>query len=463
MPIHTILCPARSPLALALVIALSLPATLLARELHVSALAGDDTNDGASIERAFATLKKAASVVQPGDTVLIGDGIYTDSDPALHFGSVLTISTSGRPDAWITWRARPGHRPEIRPDCWNGIVVNASYQLIEGLAITGQNDSLTLIDARADATRPEGAPRFNMNGLIIDGRQLPPDQKPHHVIVRNCVVSKCSGGGIVALETDYVTIEDCLVFDNAWYARYANSGISSIENWAHDEAPGYHFIIQRNHVWNNRSLVPWMVTGKLSDGNGIILDVSDPKRQGPTNPNADAAVAAAAAPVANAEEIAPKPDRPHWKNRSLVANNVSAFNGGSGIHTFRTSHVDIVNNTTYHNGSVVGYEELFSNQCRDVVMTHNVIVPRPGGRVTSNHGNTDVHWDFNLYPIKQDTLAGPNDVIADPQFVSVRRDLREGDFRLQPGGPGNPSALSPWNRILADLPLGTGFGALAHP
>jgi hypothetical protein len=37
------------------------------------------------------------------------------------------------------------------------------------------------------------------------------------------------------------------------------------------------------------------------------------------------------------------PQRPKWKRRSLIANNLSAFDGGSGIHTFHTRHVDIIN------------------------------------------------------------------------------------------------------------------------
>lgn len=34
---------------------------------------------------------------------------------------------------------------------------------------------------------------------------------------------------------------------------------------------GYHLIIQRNFVWNNKTLVHWDVIGKLSEDNGIKL------------------------------------------------------------------------------------------------------------------------------------------------------------------------------------------------
>ncbi len=113
----------------------------------------------------------------------------------------------------------------------------------------------------------------------------------------------------------------------------------------------------------------------MSDGNGILLDVTDQAQAvGATNPNADAVIK----PTDN-QVVAPatleKPKRPEWKGRALIANNVSAFYGGSGIHTFRTKYVDIINNTTYWNGQTVGYQELFPNRSEDVVIMNNIIVP----------------------------------------------------------------------------------------
>jgi hypothetical protein len=416
-------------------------ATGWSRDWHVSG-AGDDANDGASAESAFRTLRKAASVVQPGDTVWVGDGLYTDDGRG--GGAILTLSTRGSPDAWTTWRAAPGAKPELRPSGWHGIFINGSYIVVDGFTLIGANDSLTLIDALADGLLKEkdgrsypGSPRFNTNGISIDGRKSPPDAKPHHIVIRNCVVGKHPGGGITAIEADHITIEDNLVFENAWYMRYAGSGITTLNNWAHDDAPGYHVVIQRNLVWGNKTLVPWIAVGKLSDGNGILLDVTD-KRPSGGAANPTGITGATADP--NAASL--NPVRPEWRHRALVANNVSAYNGGSGIHTFRTAHVDIVNNTTYWNGSVVGYQELFPNRSDDIVILNNVIVPRPGGKVTSNNRNTNIRWDHNVYPEAQTVFVGGNDVIAEPQFVRVARDLREADFSLRPGSPGHDSGTS---------------------
>jgi hypothetical protein len=400
----------------------------LARDWHVSP-DGNDANDGTSPARALRTLQKAESVVAPGDVVLLGDGVYEGDMSKNRPGTaLLRISKSGRPDAWITFKARPGHKPVLRPREWTGIEIHGSYIVIEGLTVIGANDELNLKAALEAAKLPDKQARFNTNGIYVNGRPQPPEAKPHHVVIRNNSVSKMPGGGILAIEADHITIEDNRVFENAWYMEYAGSGITLLNNWAYDDAPGYHVIIRRNLVWNNKTMVPWGRTGKLSDGNGILLDVTDQQTTGgATNPNGDAVVTEGAAPA--------KPPRPVWKGRALIANNVSAFNGGSGIHTFRTAHVDIINNTTYWNGSVVGYEEMFPNRSDDVVFLNNVIVPRPGGKVTSNNRSTNIRWDYNLYPVEQSVLRGPHDIVADPGLIDPFIDVRRGDFRLAKGSP----------------------------
>jgi hypothetical protein len=413
---------------------LFLPFLTSAATWHVSGT-GDDANDGKTPKTAFRSLQKAADLVQPGDVVLMGNGTYTNSEKG-NGSAVLNITRSGKPDAWITWKARPAHKPEIRPVGWCGIQVSGSYNVIDGLTVIGNNDAIVLLKAQEDAKKPTPDPYFNTNGIFFNGRGKKPDEKPHHLIVRNCVVGKCAGGGIVGIEMDYLTVEDCKVFENAWFTRYGGSGIATLNNWAFNDAPGYHIVIQRNFVWNNKTLVPWEKIGKLSDGNGIILDVTDQNEvNGATNPNADAVVSSTNSQTAMQVTAPEKPRRgsdrpPEWKGRALIANNVSAFNGGSGIHTFRTRYVDIINNTTYWNGQIVGYQELFPNRSEDVVIMNNIIVPRPGGAVTSNNRNTNIRWDYNVYPTAQEVFKGPNDIVANPKFIDVEPDPTKGNFRL---------------------------------
>lgn len=411
---------------------------------------GDDRNDGLTEQTAKRTLQHVADQVCPGDVVMIGDGVYTSDEKE----GVVRIQRSGTPKKWITWKAIEGQHPEVRPHQWCGIKVESSYHIIEGLRVIGRNDSIALKHAIADTKNEKPNPTFNTNGIHVEGRTCAADKKPHHVIIRKCEVGKCAGGGITMIECDYVTVEDCDVYDNAWYMRYAGSGITTLNLWAYDNKPGYHIIIQRNRVWNNRTMVPWEKIGKLSDGNGILLDVTNRDGQTTTNPDGDAIIEKKK-PQQNAAHD-DKPQRPVWNNRSLIANNLSVFNGGSGIHTFRTCHVDIVNNTTYWNGTGVDYEELFSNNSYDVVIKNNIIVPRPGGRVTSNNRNQDVHWDYNIYPVGQKVMCGPHDIVADPQFVSPYTDLRFADFHLKQGSLAIGSATN-------DLPQSTDIVGTKRP
>jgi Right handed beta helix region len=392
---------------------------------------GDDSNDGKSAKSAFRNLQKAADVAQPGDIIWVGDGNYTNSNTT-DGGAVLSIKTSGKPDAWITWKAMKGTKPEIHPIGWSGIQISGSYHVIDGLSVVGNNDAIVLLKAQEDAKKPTPNPYFNTNGIFVNGRTRKPEEKPHHVIIRNCSVSKCAGGGITGIEIDYLTVEDCKVYDNAWFMRYGGSGITTLSNWAFDDAPGYHIIIQRNFVYNNKTLVAWEKIGKLSDGNGIILDVTDQEQtNGATNPNADVVVKPTnTTPTDTISKSIQRPKRPEWKGRALIANNVSAFNGGSGIHTFRTKHVDIINNTTYWNGQIVGYQELFPNRSEDIVILNNIIVPRPSGQITSNNKNTNIRWDYNLYPSDQTVFKGANDIIAEPRFMNIQYDPAKCDFRL---------------------------------
>ena len=395
---------------------------------------GSDAADGRSAATAFRTLQKAADTVEPGDRVLMCTGEFT-MEGRTDDRALVTVRCSGREDAWITWMPAPGARPVIRPSGWAAFDIRGSYHVLESLVIEGINDELVLKHAMADASAAKASGRYNTNGITIEGRQNAPDAKPHHIVIRGCSISKCAGGGIAALEMDYLTVEDCKVFDNCWYMRYAGSGITTLNNWAHDDKPGYHIIIRRNLVWNNRTLVKWERTGNLSDGNGILLDVTNKKGPALNNPDGDATVSAGNGTVR-------KDERPEWKNRALIENNVSAFNGGSGIHVFRTSHVDILNNTTYWNGSVVDYEELFSNASSDIVMMNNVIIPRPGGRVTSNHNNRDIIWDYNIYPDGKCPLKGEHDIVADPMPLRPDVDLSRADFRLSRKSPAVDSGSS---------------------
>jgi len=119
----------------------------------------------------------------------------------------------------------------------------------------------------------------------------------------------------------------------------------------------------------------------------------------------------------------------------LVENNVSVNNGGSGIHSYSADHVDIINNTAYHNGTVVGYPDIFSNACKDVNIINNLIYSRPGGDCNSKPKNASEIYNFNVYFNGKVAAQGPNDLVADPGFVNLSTDRVLGNFRLKSTSP----------------------------
>jgi Putative Ig domain len=356
------------------------------------------TNANNSQATPFRTLGKAATVVNPGDTVLIMNGTY----------SYFTVTRSGTSDTdagRITWKAFPGHHPEIITAWWQAINVQASYQTFDGITFTGNNDNVNLADAEADmeidtkdSKKYFGDPKFNNSGIQLDNRNKA--NKYHYLTVRNSLFRKFGCIGVATFEADYTVIENNKFYENAWYSRYGCSGASMFPANASPSDPntGYRNIIRNNIFWNNKGLVKWRrentdpvtnvvtVVKSYSDGNGFILDIT-----------AD-----------------------DYNGRTLITDNLTVNNGGSGIHAYKTRNVDIVNNTGYMNGTKVGYADIFAQSTTDAVIRNNIAYAREGGQVNSNSKLVNVTYDYNIY--FNGTIAkgtqGANDIVADPKFVN---------------------------------------------
>jgi hypothetical protein len=379
-----------------------LNASSVAAEYYVSG-SGDDSASGTSITTAFRSLGKAASLVNPGDTVWVLNGSY----------GAVTLSRSGTAAAPIIWRAYPGNAPEIvnSGQDWDSVFVNASYQTIDGLTFTGNNDNVTLAQAEADYAAPGGgSAAYNNSGITLDNRNKPADSFAHHLTVRNSTFRKFGCGGIVVLNADYIVIENNKIYKNAWYSRYGCSGatIFTVNVNVPDTGAAYHNIVSGNALWNNRGLVKWIQIDDYSDGNGFILDIS-----------AD-----------------------DYNGRTLITNNLSVHNGGSGIHAFDARHADILNNTAYMNGDKVGYADIFAGFSTDIKILNNIVYSRIGGRANANDANTDVTYDYNIYFNGSVAVSGPHDVVADPLFVNPGLRRRSADFRLRAGSPAIDTATT---------------------
>ena len=370
---------------------------LFAINYYVSAT-GSNSNDGKSAGKPFLTIQKASDLTAPGDTVFVLTGIYNSTS-----GPVLNVTRSGTAAGYITYKAMPGHTPKITAsgNVWNAVSINGSYVILEGFELEGNNANITYeaaFKAYTDNVNGTAGPQanFNTNAISIGGPGKE-SKLPHHVTIRQCRVHDFPGGGISSIQVDYTTIENNRVYNNAWYMMYAGSGISILTPFNSDKVTTYKNIVRNNTCFTNKTTIPWISQKKLSDGNGIIIDVNQHgyNEQDATTPGADA-----------------------YSGRTLVANNVSVNNGGSGIHAFKADHVDMINNTAYRNGTVVGYGDIFANTCKDVNILNNIMYSRDGGDANSNNKNVDVVYDYNVYFVGKVAVKGAHDVVADPQFVN---------------------------------------------
>lgn len=375
----------------------------MAKTYYVSAN-GSDKNDGFSTQNAFATLQKAANQTQPGDTVLVMNGTYTQ--PSDSNGNVLTVRNSGTANAWITYKAYPGHQPKIASTGWTGIEIQgADYITIEGFELVGNNDSVTLDYALSQKDNLNN-PVTSGNGILINAKN---GSNPHHIVIRNNSVSKFGGGGISTLGADYITIEGNRVYDNAWFSPYANSGISVLGGWNSDAKTDYKMIIRNNQIYGNQQLVPWFQTGTVTDGNGIIIDTTRNKDTFNTDTGANGA----------------------YRGRTLIENNLVYANGGRGIHAFLSDHIDVIHNTTYMNSThpEIDGGEITTIQASDIKVLNNIIYASPGlpGNTVSEASN--VVYDYNLvYNTAEFTTTAANNIIGlDPLFTNPAA----GDFSLQ--------------------------------
>lgn len=400
------------------VIYLSIPSLLFGKNYFVNAKTGNDRNNGYSVNQPKKSIQAAANLTTPGDTVFVMNGVYKNECSSCN---VLNIPKSGKSAKYIVYTSYRDHKPLIQFNGWAGISVNngISYIKINGFEVQGNNANITLAQALKQpqsCINKKGSfePKYNGNGIVIESNKK---KRSHHIIISNNKVHDCGGGGIGASQCDYITIEDNVVYSNSLYSLFGTSGIALYQFWNYDKAKGYHNVIRRNKCYNNRSLVPWIKMCKIYDGNGIIVDDFKNKQNG--------------------SKLG------EYKGRTLIENNICWYNGGTGIHTFQSSHVDIINNTAYCNSRSPEFNpgQILAGVSNDVKIVNNVLVADLASVINSNYQNTNLTYENNLhYNITHPLSAIVNISSAscingsDPDFKSAENSLNA-DFGIATGSP----------------------------
>ncbi|MDD5570728.1 MAG: hypothetical protein PHD97_06170, partial [Bacteroidales bacterium] len=326
---------------------------------------GKDYYDGLSPSTAFLTIQTASDHTYPGDTVFVMNGTYTNTNcPTC---DVVNITRSGSPSAWIVYTAYPGHHPIIHFNGWQAFdIYGSSYIVISGFEIIGNTANMDSVTAYAE--------RNNGNNPLTSGNGISAQTNPngtiypHHIRICNNIIHDCCGGGIGTGNADYVTIEDNIVYNNAWYSCYDCSGISV--GWCStfdNNTSTYKIIVRRNLCYNNKNEIPAIQGGGITDGEGIIIDIQDGTAGGV----------------------------PPYNGRILVENNICFNNGGDGITCFRTNHVDVINNTCYLNdqSASINRGQIAPNQTNNTTILNNILYAPASKNVMFNYSNSNLSVD----------------------------------------------------------------------
>jgi parallel beta-helix repeat protein len=370
---------------------------------------GDDNNNGLTLATAFQTIEASTYAVAPGDTVFVRNGVYTKTYPESLIAYLTISGTVGNP---ITFRNYPGETPILQMNAtnWAGFAINGcDYITIDGFTIIGNNDNITLAYAQSQQLNI-GNPATSGNGIAINTEYNNETNKPHHIIVRNCKISKCGGGGIYTYNADYTTIENNTIWECGWYAPYGNSGISLYQNWNSDTNNSvFKNFITGNTCYRNENYIPFFVAGTITDGNGIIIDDG---RNTQNNSTLGA-----------------------YLGKTYVANNLVFDNGARGIHCFESDNVLVINNTCYQNCKSPSTREgeLTAFSASNINFVNNIVSPSIDIPPITQYDATNITAFNNLFTANQ-SLSNPlgtNTIVGVANFINPTLSFATANFHLQ--------------------------------
>lgn len=245
-----------------------------------------------------------------GDEIVFIDGTYNTSSSAINTdGRSIEINNKncGTASDPIVLRAQNDQLALIDID-----ITAPPYSNDGGAFLVSDSSHIAIRNFSIDGNQAASL-RWG-NGIIVDDS--------HHVEFAGNHVVDVVGGGVSTLQSTHVKIMNNDFERNGWLHPLCSSNISMFESHNPNDYPndsdGYANYIVGNRIYSSDNTnFSGCYNSQPSDGNCIILDVNN--------------------------EIE------HYQERTLVANNVCADNGGRGLQSLSSSHIDFVNNTVYQN------------------------------------------------------------------------------------------------------------------
>ncbi len=401
-------------LALLLLPLLSFPA-LAQTTYHVAPPApggggGDDSNPGTQ-DLPFATIQRAADVVNPGDTVLIAPGVYAG----------FNVGRSGTAGSPITFSAQPGVVVNTAAPAFNGQnhrsrinLDSVSWIILEGFEVVGTSDL-----------------RTSNEGIRLVG---PPGAAAGHITIRNCHVHHNGNRNIFSGHLNAVTVENCLIHHAAR------------EHGVYLSNSGDGHIIRGNVIYSNANNGIHLNADASQGGDGVMTGVLVEGNTIYEN-------------AAGADYI------------DLSGNHQTSPGGGSGINGDGIRHCTIVSNVLYDNRasgiSLYRIDGLLPSS-HNLVANNTVVMPENGrwalnirdastGNTALNNILLNFHPSRGSIDISADSLpgfAGDHNILhgrinaGGPAFLTLAQ------WQAQTGNDLHSSAPPPsaWPDLFIDLP-----------
>ncbi len=355
--------------------------TPIAQNIHVALDGSDDTGNGTS-ENPFATIDYASQFALPGDTVFVHEGTYRN--PGFGDGDIWkktslgNIKCNGTPDEWITFMPYPGDTVLLETDA-KGLYIKGSYIIWEGFEMKGPGDQITMEEAVNawglykdslgvvhDLAQELGIDYNDPNlwGQYIEKPVLNNISKPayynsallvalktHHVVIGNNKLHDATASALRNQGGDYIIFKNNTVWSSTYWTSTGVGALTVAEVTVRPEGDTFEGVknkIESNIVFNNANkLVSWnphkdFIHWVIDEGSGIFLT-----RNNDT----------------------------YDHGYILIADNLSYFNGASGIIVHKTDRVIVEHNTCYHNGTTNGESKaggIGMNSTVDVTIRNNI-------------------------------------------------------------------------------------------
>jgi parallel beta-helix repeat protein len=424
------------------------PQTHAQTNRHVATTGSDVTGTG-TLANSFKTIQKAADIVQPGDTVFVHQGTYRNAD--FNDGDIwggdnlVKITANGNADNYITFMPFPGDQVLLESDSnYNILLKNASYIQIIGFEAKGNGDMITQAEADAawglykdsNGTVHDLAIELgiDINDPALRGTTLakPPTpniKKPsyyngrgivasqsYHIIIKNNIVHDMTGSAIRADKSDYVTITNNEVYHNTYWTSAGVGAITVAEATvtpSNDTFTGVKIKLLKNNVHHNENrLISWapsktIIKMVIDEGTGLFL-----------TRNQDT----------------------YTQGKILIANNISSFNGASGIVCHKTDRAIIEHNTCYKNGTTNDSAAggIGVNNADNVIIRNNISYAEPdhwalgklGGTLTNITISNNILYNENgtqaIHKNMPNGWTEENPLLTNPE---------NGDFTLSQNSP----------------------------